>query len=70
MALFSEAYVVVAVALPIFAMIIAVITFWVSGAGMQLEQIHMYLLVFGGFPVIQIVFSGLFYSLSQEVSTD
>ena len=70
MALFSEAYVVVAVALPIFAMIIAVITFWVSGAGMQLEEIHMYLLVFGGFPVIQIIFSGLFYSLSQEVSTD
>ena len=70
MALFSEAYVVVAVALPIFAMIIAVITFWVSGAGMQLEEEHMYLLVFGGFPVIQIIFSGLFYSLSQEVSTD
>jgi len=70
MALFSEAYVVVAVALPIFAMIIAVITFWVSGAGMQLEEIHMYLLVFGGFPIIQIIFSGLFYSLSQEVSTD
>ncbi len=70
MALFSEAYVVVAVALPIFAMIIAVITFWVSGAGMQIEEIHMYLLVFGGFPVIQIIFSGLFYSLSMEISTD
>tara|TARA_B100000686_G_C16663453_1_gene902271 strand:- start:362 stop:1297 length:936 start_codon:yes stop_codon:yes gene_type:complete len=70
MALFSEAYVVVAVALPIFAMIIAVITFWVSGSGMQLEEAHMYLLVFGGFPIIQIIFSGLFYSLSQEVSTD
>ena len=70
MALFSEAYVVVAVALPIFAMIIAVITFWVSGAGMQLEEIHMYLLVFAGFPIIQIIFSGLFYSLSQEISTD
>ena len=70
MALFSEAYVVVAVALPIFAMIIAVITFWVSGSGMQLEEIHMYLLVFGLFPIIQIVFSGLFYSLSMEVSTD
>ncbi|MCS5662500.1 MAG: type II secretion system F family protein [Dehalococcoidia bacterium] len=70
MALFSEAYVVVAVALPIFAMIIAVITFWVSGSGMQLEEIHMYLLVFGGFPIIQIVFSVLFYSLSLEVSTD
>ena len=70
MALFSEAYVVVAVALPIFAMIIAVITFWVSGSGMQLEKEHMSLLVFGGFPIIQIIFSGLFYSLSQEVSTD
>ena len=70
MALFSEAYVVVAVALPIFAMIIAVITFWVSGSGMQLEKIHMALLVFGGFPMIQMIFSGLFYSLSQEVSTD
>jgi flagellar protein FlaJ len=70
MALFSEAYVVVAVALPIFAMIMAVITFWVSGAGMQLEEIHMYLLVFAGFPIIQIIFSGLFYSLSQEISTD
>ena len=70
MALFSEAYVVVAVALPIFAMIIAVITFWVSGAGMKLEQHHMYFLVFGGFPVIQLIFSGLFYSLSMEVSND
>ena len=70
MALFSEAYVVVAVALPIFAMIIAVITFWVSGAGMQLEEIHMYLLVFGLFPLIQLVFSTIFYGLSQEVSTD
>ncbi|MEC8875684.1 MAG: type II secretion system F family protein [Candidatus Thermoplasmatota archaeon] len=70
MALFSEAYVVVAVALPIFAMIIAVITFWVSGAGMQLEEIHMYRLVFGGFPIIQVVFSTLFYTLSLEVSTD
>ncbi len=70
MALFSEAYVVVAVALPIFAMIIAVITFWVSGAGMKIEEIHMYLLVFGGFPIIQIIFSGLFYSLSMEISTD
>jgi len=26
--------------------------------------------VFGGFPVIQLIFSGLFFSLSQEVSTD
>ena len=70
MALFSEAYVVVAVAVPIFAMIIAVITFWVSGAGMKLEEIHMYLLVFGLFPLIQIVFSTIFYGLSREVSTD
>jgi len=70
MALFSEAYVVVAVALPIFAMIIAVITFWVSGAGMKLEEIHMYLLIFAGFPVIQLIFSGLFYSLSTEISND
>jgi len=60
----------VAVALPIFAMIIAVITFWVSGSGMQLEEVHMYLLVFGGFPIIQLVFSVLFYTLSLEVSTD
>ena len=37
---------------------------------MQLEKEHMSLLVFGGFPIIQIIFSGLFYSLSQEVSTD
>ena len=70
MALFSEAYVVVAVALPIFAMIIAVITFWVSGAGMKLVEIHMYLLIFAGFPVIQLIFSGLFYSLSTEISND
>jgi len=56
--------------LPIFAMIIAVITFWVSGAGMKLEEIHMYLLIFAGFPVIQLIFSGLFYSLSTEISND
>ena len=51
-------------------MIIAVITFWVSGAGVQLEEVHMYLLVFAGFPLIQLVFSGLFFALSQEVSTE
>lgn len=70
MALFAEAYVVMAVALPIFAMIIAVITFWVSGSGMQLEEIHLYAMVFLMFPMIQIFFSYIFLSLSNEVSIE
>ena len=70
MALFAEAYVVMAVALPIFAMIIAVITFWVSGSGMVLEEIHLYGMVFLMFPMIQIFFCYIFLSLSNEVAID
>ena len=70
MALFAEAYVVMAVALPIFAMIIAVITFWVSGSGMVLEEIHLYGMVFVMFPMIQIFFCYIFLSLSNEVAID
>lgn len=70
MALFAEAYVVMAVALPIFAMIMAVITFWVSGSGMKLEEEHLYMMVFGMFPMIQIFFAYIFLSLSNEVSID
>ena len=70
MALFAEAYVVMAVALPIFAMIIAVITFWVSGSGMVLEEIHLYGMVFVMFPMIQIFFCYIFLSLSNEVAVD
>ena len=70
MALFAEAYVVMAVALPIFAMIMAVITFWVSGSGMKLEEEHLYMMVFGMFPMIQIFFAYIFLSLSNEVAID
>ncbi len=70
MALFAEAYVVMAVALPIFAMIIAVITFWVSGSGMVLEEVHLYGMVFVMFPMIQLFFCYIFLSLSNEVAVD
>jgi hypothetical protein len=59
-----------AVALPIFAMIMAVITFWVSGSGMKLEEEHLYMMVFGMFPMIQIFFAYIFLSLSNEVAID
>ena len=70
MALFAEAYVVMAVALPIFAMIMAVISFWVSGSGMKLEEEHLYMMVFLMFPMIQIFFAYIFLALSNEVAID
>tara|TARA_B100000029_G_C17581624_1_gene959815 strand:- start:89 stop:1015 length:927 start_codon:yes stop_codon:yes gene_type:complete len=67
MALYAEVYVVVAVAFPIFAMIMALITFWVSGSGMTLEEEHLYAMVFGGLPLIQSVFSFIFWAISDEI---
>ena len=67
MALYAEVYVVVAVAFPIFAMIMALITFWVSGSGMTLEEEHLYAMVFGGLPLIQGVFSFIFWAISDEI---
>ena len=68
MALFAESYVVVAVALPIFVMIIMVITFWVSGSGMQVSESMLYMIVFGLLPLIQGGFTVLFKGLSDEIT--
>ena len=68
MALFAESYVVVAVALPIFVMIIMVITFWVSGSGMQVSESMLYMIVFGLLPLIQGGFTILFKGLSDEIT--
>ena len=51
-------------------MIMAVITFWVSGSGMKLEEEHLYMMVFLMFPMIQIFFAYIFLSLSNEVAID
>lgn len=48
----AESYVVVAVAMPIFLMIIMVIMYWVSGAGMQVSGLLLFLIVFVMLPVI------------------
>lgn len=67
LALFAESYVVAAVAMPIFLMIIMVITLWVQTGGVSMGNDTLYLIVFAMLPLIQISFSALFYVFSKDV---
>lgn len=68
LALFAESYVVSAVAMPIFIMIIMVITLWVSGSGFSMDKPMMNMIVFGMLPMMQGGFAALFYLYSQDVA--
>ena len=68
LALFAESYVVSAVAMPIFIMIIMVITMWVSGSGFNMDRPMMNLIVFAMLPFTQFGYAALFYLFSQDVA--
>ena len=67
LALFAESYVVAAVAMPIFLMIIMVITLWVQTSGFTMDETMLYLIVFAMLPLMQSAYSALFYMYSKDV---
>ena len=66
LAMLAESYIVVAVAMPLFLIVMLVIMFWVSGAGAQMEESTLYVVVLLALPMIHVVFSFLVWSSSKE----
>lgn len=66
--LMAESYVVVAVAMPLFLIVMLVIMFWVSGAGSQISEGFVYGIVLGMLPAIHIAYSFLVWLMSEEQS--
>ena len=64
--LMAESYIVVAVAMPLFLIVMLVIMFWVSGKGQQLSEGMVYGIIMGMLPAIHIAYSGLIWMMSQE----
>ena len=66
LAMLAESYVVVAVAMPLFLIVMLVIMFWVSGAGAQMEESTLYGVVLLGLPIIHAMFAFIVWSSSEE----
>ena len=66
LAMFAETYIVVAVAMPLFLIVMLVIMFWVSGAGSQISEGMVYGIVMGLLPMIHIAYSLFVWLMSQE----
>lgn len=66
LAMMAESYVVVAVAMPLFLIVMLVIMYWVSGAGSELSDGMVYGVVLGVLPVIHIAYSALIWLMSKE----
>jgi len=66
LAMLAESYVVVAVAMPLFLIVMLVIMFWVSGAGAQMEESTLYAVVLLVLPMIHVMFCFLVWSSSSE----
>ena len=65
-ALLAESYIVVAVAMPLFLIVMLVIMFWVSGSGSQMSEGTLYGIVLGFIPMIHIAYAILVYVSSKE----
>lgn len=65
-ALLAESYIVVAVAMPLFLIVMLVIMFWVSGSGAQMSEGMLYGIVLGFIPLIHVAYSFLVWSSSKE----
>jgi len=66
LAMFAETYIVVAVAMPLFLIVMLVIMFWVSGAGSQISENMVYGIVMGLLPMIHVAYSLFVWLMSQE----
>ena len=67
LAMLAESYIVVAVAMPLFLIVMLVIMFWVSGAGAQMEESTLYFVVLLALPMIHVMFTFLVWSSSKEM---
>ena len=65
-ALLAESYIVVAVAMPLFLIVMLVIMFWVSGSGAQMSEGMLYGIVLGFIPMIHIAYAVLVWTSSKE----
>ena len=65
-ALLAESYIVVAVAMPLFLIVMLVIMFWVSGSGAQMSECMLYGIVLGFVPMIHIAYAILVWTSSKE----
>ena len=65
-ALLAESYIVVAVAMPLFLIVMLVIMFWVSGSGAQMSEGMLYGIVLGFIPLIHIAYAVLVWTSSKE----
>ena len=63
----AESYVVVAVAMPIFLMVILIIMYWVSGSGMQIGDSALYAVIFGLLPLIHGGYIATIYMITPKV---
>lgn len=66
LAMLAESYVVVAVAMPLFLIVMLVIMFWVSGSGAQMSEGMLYGIVLGFVPLIHVAYAVLVYTSSKE----
>jgi len=65
-ALLAESYIVVAVAMPLFLIVMLVIMFWVSGSGAEMSEGMLYGIVLGFVPMIHVAYAVLVYTSSKE----
>ena len=65
-ALLAESYIVVAVAMPLFLIVMLVIMFWVSCSGAQMSEGMLYGIVLGFVPMIHIAYAILVWTSSKE----
>ena len=69
LAMLAESYVVVAVAMPLFLIVMLVIMFW-YGAGAQMEESTLYAVVLLVLPMIHAMFAFIVWSSSEEQKCD
>ena len=65
-ALLAESYIVVAVAMPLFLIVMLVIMFWVSGSGAQMSESMLYGIVLGFIPMIHVAYAIMVWTSSKE----
>ena len=65
-ALLAESYIVVAVAMPLFLIVMLVIMFWVSGSGAQMSEGMLYGIVLGFIPMIHLAYAVLVYTSGKR----
>ena len=66
LAMLAESYVVVAVAMPLFLLVMLVIMFWVSGSGSTMDESTLYFIVLGFLPMIHIAYGYLVWAMSSD----